>query len=456
MGRTKWLDGLRGIAAAIVAFDHFFMSDVWHPFVSFWTDPPEGNRHLIQLPPIRILFAAHGMVTLFMVISGYAISIGLLKDQNSPQFSARVSSAIVRRGFRIYLPVLVTASLAQLLFFFDLFTWNFDEAFLADLPKPWTAPWSHIRYLLNFMADSINIIAFQYRGSLNGQLWTMPIEFRGSNVVYLLIIGLSAWRARSRHYMLPIIAAFFLWYGNWDIFGFIWGLWLAERAITASLASSENPTTEFEMAEYEDRANPLYTFLPSLGLCRGKHRYIGLNSRKFITLSRIGLALTFVAGYYLLCLGNDGHLPPGYQFLSVFQPARWKDDWDIYHLCWKAVGSAMLVYAIGELPCLQRPLNTRLVQYLGKISFALYLLHETIYQLGRNPLRNLVYSMLAGRGYGITGDAWSADPFSFHVAWWTTGVLLGAVVVCAAHYYTIYVDNPCVALAKRVDRWFSS
>jgi peptidoglycan/LPS O-acetylase OafA/YrhL len=456
MGRTKWLDGLRGIAAAIVAFDHFFMSDVWHPFVSFWTDPPEGNRHLVQLPPIRILFSAHGMVTLFMVISGYAISINLLKDQNSPQFLARVSSAVVRRVFRIYLPVLVTASLAQLLFFLDLFNWKFDEGFLADLPQPWTAPWAHIKYLLNFMADSINIIAFQYRGSLNGQLWTMPIEYRGSNVVYLLIIGLSAWRARSRLYMLPIIAAFFLWYGNWDIFGFIWGLWLAERAIAASLASSENLNTEFEMAEYEDRENPLSPLPPGLGLCRSKHRYSSLKSRKCITLSRIGIALTFVTGYYLLCLGNDGHLPPGYQFLSIFQPARWKDEWDIYHLCWKSIGSAMLVYAIGELPCLQRPLNTRPVQYLGKISFALYLLHETIYQLWRDPLRDLVYLMLSGNEYRSSGEALVADPFSFHVTWWTTGALLGAVAVCAAHYYTIYVDNWCVALAKRVDRWFSS
>jgi Acyltransferase family len=210
------------------------------------------------------------------------------------------------------------------------------------------------------------------------------------------------------------------------------------------------------MAEYEDRENPLSPLPPGLGLCRSKHRYSSLKSRKCITLSRIGIALTFVTGYYLLCLGNDGHLPPGYQFLSIFQPARWKDEWDIYHLCWKSIGSAMLVYAIGELPCLQRPLNTRPVQYLGKISFALYLLHETIYQLWRDPLRDLVYLMLSGNEYRSSGEALVADPFSFHVTWWTTGALLGAVAVCAAHYYTIYVDNWCVALAKSVDRCFSS
>ncbi|KUJ08201.1 uncharacterized protein LY89DRAFT_764994 [Mollisia scopiformis] len=445
MGRLKWVDGLRGIAAAIVAFDHFFMSDVWHPFISFWTEPPEGNRHLVQLPPLRILFAAHGMVTLFMVISGYAISISLLKARSSPQFLERMSSAIVRRVFRIYLPVLVTASLAQFLYFFNLFHWKFDEEFLGRLPQPWTAPWAHVKVVMSFMADSINIIAFVYRGCLNGQLWTMPMEFRGSNVVYLLIIGLSSWRQKPRFYILPITATFFLWYGNWDVFGFIWGLWLAERAATSSVSSSDL-NTEMEMGEYEDRPHSLLTSSPSLSLWREKDWYSGLEMGKYLTLSHIGPAFTFVMGYYLLCLGLDGHLPPGYQFLSVFQPAHWANDWDISHMCWKSIGSAMLVYAIGELPCLQQPLNTRPAQYLGKISFALYLLHETIYQLWRDPLRDFVYLMVSGKEYGNSGEALN-DPFSFHVAWWTTGVVLGPVVVYTAHYYTIFVDNSIFELA---------
>ncbi|KAL4889773.1 acyltransferase 3 [Aspergillus ambiguus] len=452
MERTKWLDGLRGIAAAIVAADHFFMSDIWHPFVSFWTDALQG-RHLVQLPPIRILFSAHGMVTLFMVISGYAISIGLLKARNGPDFIRRVSSAIVRRAFRIYLPVLVTAGLAQLLFFFNLYHWSFDKGLLASLPPPWTAPWAHIVWLFGYMADSINIIAFEYRGGLNGQLWTMPLEFRGSNVVYLLITGLSVWRTRSRLYVLPGIAAFYLWYGNWDIFGFIWGLWLAEKATTVSLDTREDFNTEFEMTDYEDEASRPFISSLTRGSCRAK-KSLNLRMRKI--LPRIGVTCIFLVGYYLLCLGNDGHLPPGYQFLSVLQPARWKDKWDIYHWCWKSVGSAMLVYSIAEFPRLQRPFNTRLVQYLGKISFALYLLHETIYQLLRNPLRDFVYRALSGKEYGSSGEALGADPFWFHVTWWTTGAFLGGLVVCAAHYYTIYVDNRCVALAKKVDQWFNS
>ncbi|OQE20461.1 hypothetical protein PENSTE_c013G09043 [Penicillium steckii] len=458
MERTTWLDGLRGIAAAIVAFDHYFMSDVWHPFVSFWTEPPEYNRHIVQLPPIRILFSAHGMVTLFMVISGYAISISLLKARDGPQFIQRMSSAIVRRVFRIYLPVIITASIAQIFYFFDLYHWEFDQGLIDDLPKPWSNPWAHFCWLMNYMAESINVVASEYRGGLNGQLWTMPLEFRGSNIVYLLIIGLSGWRRKVRLIVLPILGAFFIWWGNWDVFGFIWGLWLAEKAHGVD-NSRENfdINTELEMAEFESTSSSSISLSERLGLCSGKRRYkpLRLNSSKLFILSRVGIALVFVAGYYLLCLGNDGHLPPGYQFLNYIQSPRWKDRWHIYHFCWKELGSAMVVYAISEFRFLQRPLNTRIVQYLGKVSFALYLLHETIYQLFRNPLRDFIYSSLSGNVYEASGQAWSADPFSFHVAWWVSGIFLGSLSVLAAHGYTKYVDDRCVAFSKRIDQWLS-
>ncbi|KAJ5102683.1 hypothetical protein N7532_003212 [Penicillium argentinense] len=455
MERTKWLDGLRGVAAAIVAFDHYFMSDVWHPFVSYWSDPPENNRHLVQLQPIRILFSAHGMVTLFMVISGYAISISLLKARDTPQFLARVQSAVVRRAFRIYLPVLVTAGLAQVLYFLNLFHWEFDQGLVDDLPKPLSRPFAHLSWLLNYMADIINVVSFEYRGGINGQLWTMPVEFRGSNVVYLLIVGLGGWRAKTRLFALPLLACFFLWYGNWDIFGFIWGLWLAERANSASSASRETLSTGFEMAEYENGTSPLLSGPRTLSFCGGR-KARSSKSRNCLSFSRIGSSMVFVVGYYLLCIGSDGHLAPEYKFLAIFNSPRWKDEWHIYHWCWKVTGSAMLVYGIGEFPCLQRPLNSRIVQYFGKISFSLYLLHETIYQLFRNPLRDIIYLALSGERYGTSGQAWGANPVAFHVCWWTTGIFLGCWVVVAAHFYTTYVDNRCVAFAKRVDRWLCS
>ncbi|KAF7596875.1 hypothetical protein BBP40_011920 [Aspergillus hancockii] len=445
MERTKWLDGLRGIAAAIVAFDHFFMGEVWHPFLSFWADPPESGGRFVQLPPVRILFGAHAMVTLFMVISGYAISINILKARPSAQYYNRISSAVLRRVFRIYLPVLFVALISQLLFFFNLYNWTFDEGLLKGL-KPWTNPWAHIKWLFLYMADSVNIIAFEYNGGFNGQLWTMPVEFRGSNVIFLLLMALSAWRPKLRLWFLPVLALYFLWYGIWDIFGFIWGLWLAEKAVAAAPATG---TTTREASDDDDEKLPLFPFSSA----DWKHRLL---SRKNFTVSRITTTIAFLIGYHLLCLGDDGHLTPGYQFLAVLQPAKWRDNWEVMQWCWKSVGAVFMVYAISESRLLQRPFNTRPVQYLGKISFSLYIVHQAIYHLWRDPLRNFIWLLANGSPYPGSIEATANDPMSFHVAWWATGVILGTVVIYASHYYTIYVDNKCVAFTKRVEKWLTS
>lgn len=60
MGQTLWLDGLRGVAAAIVAIFHAKELEPESIFGflsrSFWDDPPEQNRRFIQLPPVYWIF----------------------------------------------------------------------------------------------------------------------------------------------------------------------------------------------------------------------------------------------------------------------------------------------------------------------------------------------------------------------------------------------------------------
>lgn len=459
MERTTWLDGLRGIAATIVAFDHFFMGDIWYPFRSFWSDPPEENRRLIQLPPIRILFSAHAMVTLFMVISGYAISINLIKareqQQHShpisrgPVFFSRLSSAVLRRIFRIYLPVLVISIISQFLFFFNLYNWTFDDGVLRGI-QPLTSPFAHIKWLIIYMMDSMNMIAFEYNGGFNGQLWTMPVEYRGSCVIYLFVIGLANWKRKFRLWILPLLAVYFLWYGIWDIFGFIWGLWLAESEVGVATLEYRSDL-EHDIIENggDDNFQEDEKILPLLWVKGKSHWRRFATPRRMRLLSNIVTIFAFIMGYHLLCLGDDGHLTPGYQWLEHLNSSKWKENWQVYHWCWKSVGAALLVYAVNNSPILQRPLTTRFVQYLGKISFSLYLVHQAIYHLWRDPLRNWVYLIINGSPY--PGNV-EANPVSFYLTWWISGMIIAPIVAIAAHYYTIYVDHKCVVLTKRIEK----
>ncbi|KAF7537166.1 hypothetical protein G7Z17_g12914 [Cylindrodendrum hubeiense] len=433
MERTTWLDGLRGIAAAIVATDHYFMGGVLDvAFRSYWADPPEENRNLIQLPPIRLLFAAHAMVPLFLVISGYAISISLLRlrNSNSAEFLRRLSSAVTRRVFRIYLPVFCITAMSQLLFFFNLYQWEFGDDVVWGR-RPWTAPWLHVTFIFRYMLDNMNILSFQGNGGLNGQLWTMTLEFRGSCIVYLVILGLASWRSQPRRLALGALMAYWFYFGQWDTFAFLAGLYLAEMQILL-----EPGTTNEE---------------PKLP--HHFRRCLGTRARS-INLTTIRTYFCFAFGIWLVCLSDDGFLPPGYQFLELVESSRWENDWAIVSKAWKTAGSVLVVYAISKSTYLQRPLNSVVIQYLGKISFSLYLVHQSIYHLVRDPVRDSLWYVATQEPYPGTPEA-SNHTIPFAFSWLGGFVIMTAINLYAAHLYTRFIDERCVELAKKFDRWIS-
>ncbi|KAL7932067.1 acyltransferase 3 [Trichoderma chlorosporum] len=433
MTRAVWLDGLRGIAAAIVATDHYFMGAVLHAgFRSFWADPPEENRKLMQLPPFRLIFAAHAMVPLFFVISGYAISINLIRlrtSSNSEGFLRRLSSAVTRRGLRIYLPVLCITVISQILYFLNLFQWQPGDDVVWGR-KPWTAPWFHVTFVVRYMLDNINILAIQYNGGLNGQLWTMALEFRGSCVVYFSLLGLAFWKPMPRLWALVASMVFWFYFGSWDVAGFLAGYWLAEVEV---LSESHTVSTK---AEYLSWLKP----------------YIPVRARS-LNFSAIQTYVVFAIGIWFISLSDDGALPPGYQFLQIVEPSRWDGNWGIIDKSWKTVGSVMVVSAINNTKQLQAPLNSKLVQYLGRISFSLYLVHQTVYHLLSDPVRGTLWYIATG---GTDPDPTTGiHKFATAFCWIGGYIILSTVNLYAANLYTRFVDERCITLAKQFDQWVS-
>ncbi|KAK1242490.1 hypothetical protein MKX08_005302 [Trichoderma sp. CBMAI-0020] len=433
MTRAIWLDGLRGIAAAIVATDHYFMGAILHAgFRSFWADPPEENRRLYQLPPLRLVFAAHAMVPLFFVISGYAISINLIRlraGSNSEGFLRRLSSAVTRRGLRIYLPVLCITVISQILFFLNLFQWEPADEIVWGR-KPLTAPWFHVEFVARYMLDNINILAIQYNGGLNGQLWTMALEFRGSCVVYLLLLGLAFWRPRPRLWALGALMAYWFYFGFWDVLGFLAGYWLAELEMLSEL---ETVGTE---ADYLLWLKP----------------YVPVRMRS-VNFSAVRTYAMFIVGIWFLCLSDDGALPPGYQFLQIAESSRWDGNWGIVDKTWKTVGSVLVVSAISSTELLQYPLNSKPVQYLGRISFSLYLVHQTIYHLLSDPVKNILWFIATGGSQ--PGDDAGEYIITSAFCWIVGFIILSTINLYTANYYTKFVDERCIKLAKQFDQWVS-
>lgn len=89
----------------------------------------------------------------------------------------------------------------------------------------------------------------------------------------------------------------------------------------------------------------------------GRARYL------WISLSVIGL--------YFLSQPSSLDITPGWRWLGRLIP-DWMADKDSWYKIW---GAAIFVLSVGRLPGWQKFFNSFPVQYLGKISYALYLMH---------------------------------------------------------------------------------
>jgi peptidoglycan/LPS O-acetylase OafA/YrhL len=95
-----------------------------------------------------------------------------------------------------------------------------------------------------------------------------------------------------------------------------------------------------------------------------------------------------------------------------------------------ALGAALLIYLAGRLGRLDRWLSARWLQYLGRISYSLFLLHY--------PVSYVVTSV----GYRFTGDSPGAA-----VGWLVLALLAS---IPAAHLFYVLVEEPAIRLTQRL------
>ncbi|KAJ5702483.1 acyltransferase 3 [Penicillium malachiteum] len=216
--------------------------------------------------------------------SGYAVSIPIIASRDEHalnlRFFHRICSASTRRVLRIYLPNIRILFISHLLYFMS----------------PWKEPLSHIVHVLRrilHLLDVTNKCINNNSGSciwdnnnITFQLWTMPIEFRGSCVVYLLILTLAHWMRRPRLFALALVA--------WDLFCFVAGLFLAERDI--GLVPLHEGNGEIELPCHS--GNAAQTTFTKLRLACGK-----ISGTK--SFHRVCTASCFILGNFFLSMTHN-------------------------------------------------------------------------------------------------------------------------------------------------------
>lgn len=174
----------------------------------------------------------------------------------------------------------------------------------------------------------------------NVHLWTIPVEFRGSMISYCVLLATCKSSAKGRLWCQIILIVYFL---------FIIDVWYGAMFVSRMLLCDSDVKC-----------------ISAKGVI-GRQ---GLRTKQCIYWGLLILGL-FLAGVphvsNTAVLGKN----PGWYYLSLLKPGVMVDQkW--FYLFWS---STLVIAAIPHIPLVKSFLETPTIQYLGRNSFGLYLIH---------------------------------------------------------------------------------
>jgi peptidoglycan/LPS O-acetylase OafA/YrhL len=410
---TSALDGLRGFACYFVFHFHllFTYSNVCQFGYGF-----ADNKWFHQLPFLRLIYAGPAMVSIFFVISGYVLShkpLKLARTRSWDKVMRTMSSSVFRRALRLFLPTIIGTLITMLLVRAGIF--KYGDQIRQDGETILGNNEEHPPYFGTFweqfwdwqtscwaMTDPWNWET--YYNLYDPHLWTIPVEFRSSVVLFMTIVGLAKVRATLR---LTILSGM-IWYcilcDRWEVTLFLCGMFLAELDLVTGLFNQVDEKEAF---------------------CAKKS---WRNPKRLTTI------LVFIAGLYLASSPNNGEgETPGYRFLTTLIP-RWYSQ---KYRWWQSIGSILIVWSVNHSKDIQPLFTNTLAQYLGNISYAFYIVHGPI---------------LHSLGYAAMKTSWTYTGKETMTKY-CLGFLMGFMVILpvvfwAADVFWRLVDTQCVKFAR--------
>ncbi|KAL8728437.1 MAG: hypothetical protein Q9166_005399 [cf. Caloplaca sp. 2 TL-2023] len=405
---TSWLDGLRGVAALIVFFHH--SSQIWFRGLRpGWASNPDAY-HIMQLPVLRILFSGGAMVSIFFVISGYVLStkpLKLARQGRYEELSENLASSVFRRGPRLFVPCIVSTFLTAILTMTGAFV---DEGVSRHYPHAGTL-WEQMASWVHETLWFIN--PFAGGTGFEENLWTIPTEFQGSLLVFICALGLSRCRNVVRLGCLILFIGYWLWFGYWATVLFLGGIVLAELDHGRSLPGVD--LTCVPKTQTNDRKRTVWYGV-----------------------------LVFVAIFFLSMPEYDESVTSSFGYVTLsttLTPASWMNHWGPGRW-WPCLSSILLVAVIdnaGSDAFYQRLFTYRFPQYLGRVSFSLYLCHGvTLYTVG---LRTANFFL------GIFGDK---TGLQYGLALVVSGMIMVPILFWVSDVFTVVVDRGAVVLSRKM------
>lgn len=197
-GRLDFLDGLRGLAALVVVFGHFW--------------PYEFLR---MIPLVNLVFDTKLAVAIFFVLSGVVLSRSASNYNNDTRW---LLYSIIARYIRLMVPILLVTGVVLVLFECDLF---FTDGIpkLFDSWEVWKIFYRFEHDLLDGVFFSLFNVFFNYDPSQTyiPPAWTMKAELLGSVLLFLFIWLLSFFKINKVNVSLIIIGAVVLFFSRYYV-----------------------------------------------------------------------------------------------------------------------------------------------------------------------------------------------------------------------------------------------
>ena len=169
--RFDFLDGIRGWASVMVLLSHTIVCFLAKTTPSY------------QTPYFAFITDGHLAVFIFFVLSGFALSIKFIH-----QSECLIAPAVTSRYFRLFIPIFFTSFIAYL-FMKQNLMFNIQAGEIAHSPD-WLGTFFNfsptLEGLLRFCTYNV-FFDYQATSTYNPVLWTMPIEYTGSMLIYFVI-----------------------------------------------------------------------------------------------------------------------------------------------------------------------------------------------------------------------------------------------------------------------------
>lgn len=412
-------------------------------------------RSPFRLPIVRLFYDGDVAVCLFFIISGFSLSfkpLRLARAGDMATLANTLASATLRRAIRLFLPLAASTLCIALLVqlgVYNLTTGIANDGVLLTAfrePHPIRSDYGNIFRELWHWANEIFDFVQPWHWNKDPitmydiHLWTIPVEFRASLALFVTLLGVAKMQVRWRRRVVVAIGVLAMFKDNYVMTLFLTGLYCAETHLIRE--AEQGPVLNLPSHNNPDDGHERKNSRPGASAAAAYPVDVSGSSGRDSTLFRLALPFIYLVTLFLMSQPFFGEETLFWKTLVSFVPASFTEKKRFY----TTIGAVSFFILSSRSPFLLSVFRSRIAQYLGRISYSLYLVHACTLHTFGYAMFNLMWSFT-----GVGEEGWGL--FRREVGFVLACCWILPFTVWVADVFTRCVDEPCVRLAKRIETY---